>query len=82
LQESTAPQGHLATVEMNFECDLLVLPALGSQKDHLSALLKTGLDAPALGQRSQLALGRDIQFNRLCNSHRSSLLAVGVCGQL
>src|SRR5437867_3091562 len=75
LQEPASPQCDLTAIQADIDGDLLVLPALRSQQDHSSPLLKPRLDTPALGQHPQFALGTSIQFDLLGNPHRSSLLA-------
>jgi hypothetical protein len=73
-KEALAPQRDLAPIQARLDGDVLVLPPLGSQQHHERALLQSGLHRAALGKHPQFPLGDLIQFNRLGNSHGSSLL--------
>jgi class 3 adenylate cyclase len=74
VQETLPPQRHLAPIQPDFDCDVLVLLALGGKQDHLRPLLQSGLYAAAPCQNTKLALGVLVQFNRFGNPHRSRLL--------
>jgi hypothetical protein len=74
FQKTLAPQRNLAAIEARLDSDVLVLQTLGGQQHHERPLLQPGLNSPALGQHAKLPLGVLVQFNRLGNPHRSSLL--------
>jgi len=74
VQKPLTPQRHLAAIKTRLDRDVLVLPALGGKQDYERTLLESGLHAPALGQHTKLPRGALVQFNRLGNPHRSSLL--------
>jgi hypothetical protein len=57
LQEPLAPQRHLTTVQSNLVGDVLVLPAWAASRSRERAAERLRLDASALGQDPQLALG-------------------------
>ena len=74
VEKPLAPPRDLAPIQIDFDRDLVVLPATGGQKNQSGTLLKPGVDPAALGQRPQFTLCSGVQFNRLRNSHRSSPL--------
>ena len=74
VQEALAPQRHLAAIKADLNGDVLVLQTLGGQQDYQRPLMKSYLNSSALGQHAKLPLGVLVQFDRLGNSHRSSLL--------
>jgi hypothetical protein len=72
--KALAPQRHLASIQVRLHGNVLVLPPLGGQQDHECSLLEPGLHSSTFGEHTQFPLGVLVQFNRLGNSHRSSLL--------
>jgi hypothetical protein len=74
VQEALAPQRHLASIQTRLHGNVLVLPPLGGQQDHECSLLEPGLHSSTFDEHTQFPLGVLVQFNRLGNSHRSSLL--------
>jgi hypothetical protein len=74
VKEALAPQRHLAPIQARLDGDVLVLPTLGGQQNHERSLLQSRLHRSAFGKHTQLPLGELIQFDRLGNPHRSSLL--------
>ncbi len=73
VQEALAPQGHLASVQIDLGSDVLVLPILRGQQHDPGSLLHAGLNAAAPGERSQLPFGNSIQFDLPGNAHGSNL---------
>lgn len=63
-----------AAVQASRNGNILVCPTLGGQQHHERSLLEPGLNRSVFGDHTQLELGALIQFNRLGNPHRSSLL--------
>ncbi|MEO8923665.1 MAG: hypothetical protein ABI330_12730 [Caldimonas sp.] len=88
FNEAPAPQRDLASIEIDLNGNVLVLPALSGKQNHSGALLHTSLNAPALGRCAAPArparpsacawkmrpLDLRVQFDTVGNSHRSSLL--------
>lgn len=67
------------SVQTHFDGNLLVLHALGSQKNNAGPLLQPHLDSLAPRQDAKLPVRLRIQLDRLGNSHHPPPGRVGVC---
>ena len=69
--EAPAPNSDLTSIQMDFERDVLVLPTLCCEQDGVGALLNSPPYVFARQERLQFPFGAGIQFDLVCNSHRT-----------